>query len=61
MRKDAPITMRITPDLKFRLAKIATKEDRSLSATIRRAIREYVETREVCENALEQPTSPNQI
>jgi|AntAceMinimDraft_16_1070373.scaffolds.fasta_scaffold00271_3 predicted transcriptional regulator len=46
MNKDAPITMRITPTLKLKLAKIATEEERSLSATIRRAIREYVEKRE---------------
>ena len=45
MNKDAPITMRITPKLKLQLAEIATKEDRTLSATIRRAIREYVERR----------------
>lgn len=61
MRKDAPITMRITPDLKVRLAKIATKEDRSLSATIRRAIREYVEAREVCKTESQQSSTANQI
>ncbi len=46
MNKDAPITLRLTPRLKIELAKIATKEDRSLSATIRTAIREYIESRE---------------
>ena len=46
MNKNAPITLRITPKLKIELTQIATSEDRSVSATIRRAVREYVAKRE---------------
>ncbi len=49
VNKDAPITLRINSNLKSRLGEIATKEDRSLSATIRRAIHEYIEKRETRE------------
>ena len=46
MSDNAPITLRITPSLKLRLIKIANREDRSVSATIRRSIKEYVEKAE---------------
>ena len=46
MKQEAPINLRITSSLKDRLIKIANSEERSVSATIRRAIREYVENGE---------------
>lgn len=61
MNKGTPITLRVNPVLKERLKKIADSEDRSVSATIRRAIREYVETREVPEITLNESEIINRI